>query len=573
MGYSYVFLGDLRFPNAAQKAAWRSSALDGARFDSPKDWRYGKGDETAGDALAYFRGELCALTEDIDALTLRAVVDKGGDEFGEGRKPLVCAFRQAADFGGEGTLTVVGYMDYPGTFGLRATASQGASTCEELDDDEATAVEDTDAYREADALVAAMVAKHAPPGGYDQVLEDIAAQRAADGAVIAQADDMTDVFRKLPGALPSSAIYTVRDWLPTSPLVKALVGRRDKDASARMWGHVERRVTKEKPTDDDLLAAFVLMHALWERGDFRSEVMAVWIEHPSWFLRDHELARKLGGREADARLVALLGVQQGSQSTENHRWIVDALFDSQPENAAALASKLLDGERRGDAGRLESLRWIVSSFYEHPERRSPAWEEFFVRLTTTGPDWSEHAYDVYDQVRANAIGVLALWRLPQALPLIRDHFARLGVERATELLVALGDPAAIPVLEAQLAEAKRKPDRARLQKAIASLGGEPAPAVAEASEHVIEVASSGRAGCRGCKEKIPKGELRFGEAVPNRFADTEEPTMRWYHLRCAAGKRPKLLGPVLAAYTGSVPDRAALEATLAEAAKPKKRKK
>ena len=90
---------------------------------------------------------------------------------------------------------------------------------------------------------------------------------------------------------------------------------------------------------------------------------------------------------------------------------------------------------------------------------------------------------------------------------------------------------------------------------------------------MIEVASSGRAGCRGCKQKIAKGELRFGEAAPNRFSDGDEPTMRWYHLRCAAGKRPKLLGPVLAAYTGSVPDRAALEATLAEAAKPKKRKK
>ena len=44
-----------------------------------------------------------------------------------------------------------------------------------------------------------------------------------------------------------------------------------------------------------------------------------------------------------------------------------------------------------------------------------------MRLTTTGPDWSEHAYDVYDQIRANAIGALALWRLPQALPLIRER--------------------------------------------------------------------------------------------------------------------------------------------------------
>jgi hypothetical protein len=252
---------------------------------------------------------------------------------------------------------------------------------------------------------------------------------------------------------------------------------------------------------------------------------------------------------------------------------VDALFESDPENAAARADKLIEGDRRAHPGRLESLRWIVNSFYEHPDRRTPAWEDFIVRLTTTGPEWGSSAYDMYDQIRASAIGVLALWKMPQALPLIRENFARFGVVRAVELLVALGDPAAIPVLEAELAKTKRKPDRTRLEKGLAALRGEPAAASDEPSSHVIEAASSGRAGCRGCKEKIAKGELRFGEAAPNRFSDSDEPTMRWYHLRCAAEKRPKLLGPVLAAYSGEVPDRAALEATIAEASKPKKRKK
>ena len=51
MGYSYVFLGDLRFPSAAKKAAWRSSALDGARFQSPQGWGYEEGDATPADAL------------------------------------------------------------------------------------------------------------------------------------------------------------------------------------------------------------------------------------------------------------------------------------------------------------------------------------------------------------------------------------------------------------------------------------------------------------------------------------------------------------------------------------------
>jgi hypothetical protein len=55
--------------------------------------------------------------------------------------------------------------------------------------------------------------------------------------------------------------------------------------------------------------------------------------------------------------------------------------------------------------------------------------------------------------------------------------------------------------------------------------------------HVIEPASSGRAKCRGCGRPVPKGELRFGEALPNPFADGQ---MRfWYHLECAAFKRPE----------------------------------
>lgn len=54
--------------------------------------------------------------------------------------------------------------------------------------------------------------------------------------------------------------------------------------------------------------------------------------------------------------------------------------------------------------------------------------------------------------------------------------------------------------------------------------------------HVIEAASSGRAKCRGCSERIAAGELRFGERLPNPFADGE--MTHWFHLDCAAFKRP-----------------------------------
>ena len=64
--------------------------------------------------------------------------------------------------------------------------------------------------------------------------------------------------------------------------------------------------------------------------------------------------------------------------------------------------------------------------------------------------------------------------------------------------------------------------------------------------HVIEHASSSRAKCRGCDEKIAKDELRFGEKAPNAFGEGE--MTLWFHLPCAVYKRPEpfleLLGGV-----------------------------
>ena len=57
--------------------------------------------------------------------------------------------------------------------------------------------------------------------------------------------------------------------------------------------------------------------------------------------------------------------------------------------------------------------------------------------------------------------------------------------------------------------------------------------------HVIQPAPSARAKCRGCGERIAAGELRFGESLPNPFAEGE--TTHWFHLDCAAFKRPEPL--------------------------------
>jgi poly [ADP-ribose] polymerase len=55
--------------------------------------------------------------------------------------------------------------------------------------------------------------------------------------------------------------------------------------------------------------------------------------------------------------------------------------------------------------------------------------------------------------------------------------------------------------------------------------------------HLIEPAPSGRAKCRGCGKLIASGELRFGERLPNPFAEGE--MTHWFHLECAAYKRPE----------------------------------
>ena len=75
--------------------------------------------------------------------------------------------------------------------------------------------------------------------------------------------------------------------------------------------------------------------------------------------------------------------------------------------------------------------------------------------------------------------------------------------------------------------------------------------------HVFEPAATGRSKCRGCGRAIERGELRFGERIPNPFADGE--TTLWFHPLCAAYKRPEPMLEALAQSTDSVPNRDELE--------------
>lgn len=74
--------------------------------------------------------------------------------------------------------------------------------------------------------------------------------------------------------------------------------------------------------------------------------------------------------------------------------------------------------------------------------------------------------------------------------------------------------------------------------------------------HVVERAATGRAKCRGCGQPIAKDSWRLGEAVPNLFADGEGAESRhWYHVSCAAFRRPEACLQALEGTTASVPDR------------------
>ena len=68
--------------------------------------------------------------------------------------------------------------------------------------------------------------------------------------------------------------------------------------------------------------------------------------------------------------------------------------------------------------------------------------------------------------------------------------------------------------------------------------------------HVIEPAATARAKCRGCGERIAASVLRFGEGVPNPFGEGD--TTHWFHLDCAAYKRPEPFRHTLEAATATV---------------------
>jgi Poly(ADP-ribose) polymerase and DNA-Ligase Zn-finger region len=77
--------------------------------------------------------------------------------------------------------------------------------------------------------------------------------------------------------------------------------------------------------------------------------------------------------------------------------------------------------------------------------------------------------------------------------------------------------------------------------------------------HVIERAATGRAKCRGCGGKIAADQMRFGERLPNPFADDGGEMTQWFHVACGALTRPEPFLETLPTVAGPIDDRAWLE--------------
>jgi len=89
--------------------------------------------------------------------------------------------------------------------------------------------------------------------------------------------------------------------------------------------------------------------------------------------------------------------------------------------------------------------------------------------------------------------------------------------------------------------------------------------------HKVEIAPTGRASCRGCKQAITKGTPRFGEEFPSPYSEEGGLSYRYWHLPCAATKMANELAPALAAFEGELPGdvaRAEIEALVREHMKP-----
>jgi hypothetical protein len=313
------------------------------------------------------------------------------------------------------------------------------------------------------------------------------------------------------------------------------------------------------------MLTFVLRHI--GTADDLPLLLPLWagLSHPR--LAAFDLAWEHGGEAAKPVFAALFGVEAPDIDYGHlrQRYALRALYELDPD---ALFSKVhelvaapsLTREQGHAIGELVELASAPGTAW------SSAWER---ALRAIAARYGEHAWAQQAELALLSHGdpTAVAWALEKLAAAAGLRDAR-SIETLLGALEKSGEASVAPRLR-ELAAALDKRGKNRVEKAIAKLEG--AAAETPAGHH-IGVSPSARAACRACKEKIAKGVLRFGESVPNAFTDSGEPTYRWFHLACAAEKKPALFSPVLASYTGELPERAELLAVLdAKLAKKKKR--
>lgn len=86
--------------------------------------------------------------------------------------------------------------------------------------------------------------------------------------------------------------------------------------------------------------------------------------------------------------------------------------------------------------------------------------------------------------------------------------------------------------------------------------------------HRIETAPTGRAVCRGCKQRISKGAIRFAEEFQNPYSEEGGTSFRYWHLPCAATALANEVGDALSCHQEPIADREAIEALVRENRRP-----
>jgi hypothetical protein len=167
MGYSWVYVGDGAIPDDAA-ARWRASSaspaphaevlatadLRGWNLHDPEQADNGT---TVGDVLEFLADEDGARVEiHAGRIVVRVLADKSMDAWLTYRAPLAAAFVTLREFGGNGTLRVVGFDDGPDD-GFVVVSDREGARARTLVPAEIAEVREGEGYREVGQLFDAFV--------------------------------------------------------------------------------------------------------------------------------------------------------------------------------------------------------------------------------------------------------------------------------------------------------------------------------------------------------------------------------------------------------------------------------